>query len=81
MLFVFFSCNASLTSSSSADCAVLSVAADALLNNPFSPVNVTIVTPAKIKSTIIVTTNAIKVIPDLFFKFITLFIFFPPFFF
>jgi hypothetical protein len=45
----------------------------ALVNIPFSPVNIAIVIPANINRTIIVITNAINVIPLLFF------IRFPPF--
>ncbi len=47
----------------------------ALVNIPFSPVNDPIVTPANIKSTIILITNAISVIPLCFFFFPS---FFPP---
>ena len=40
-----------------------SFASLAFVNNPFSPVNIDILIPARIKSTIIVITNAINVIP------------------
>jgi hypothetical protein len=47
---------------------VILLASLALVNIPLLPVNVAIVTPAKIRSTMMVMTKAIKVIPPLFFE-------------
>ena len=57
-------------------CSVFSFASFALVSIPLSPLNVAIVIPAKINNTIILTTNAISVIPLVFF--ISLFMLFPP---
>jgi len=50
---------------------------DAFPSIPLSPVSVTIATPASIKSTIIVITRAISVIPLSCFEFNFFFMFFP----
>ena len=62
---------------------VCSFASVALFYIPLSPLNAAIVTPASIRSTMIVITNAIRVIPLLLFVFIfilsCIFICYPPF--
>ena len=69
----------SFTLSSSCDIPVLSFASDALFNIPFCPVSMLILIPTKINKTIIVTTNAINVIPLFLLNFCSKFISFPPF--
>ena len=61
--FVF----ANLSFSSASASSVLFFAEIAFAINPFSPVSIAILTPASIKRTIIVITNAINVIPLFFF--------------
>ena len=80
--FILDACTAKFICSSTVFCAFFSFAFCALVSIPLSPVNVAIVTPASIKSTIIVITSAINVMPlfvfncsfNLFFTYV-----FPPF--
>ena len=60
----------------SSDCAfsVFSFASAALFNIPFCPVSILTLMPAKIKSTIIVTTSAISVIPLFLLIFVIIFL-------